>query len=113
MKFTIVGLMAAAQAINVRNYPGVTFMPQSDPQDGCGSGGCEQFKLKYDTLNQVNSDPICSSAGCTQYEHPYGNMGGNEYGIRSQKLSDPVCASSGFCGDMNNHKGFNTRPDAF
>ena len=65
-------LAGTASAINLSSYPGVTFYPQleksSDNNDGCGSGGCDQFKLKYKTLLQESSDPIQHSAWTSEWD---------------------------------------------
>ena len=75
MKSTILMLVGSATAITLtrHSYPGVTFMPQleheSDNNDGCGSGGCDQFKLKYKTLVGIESDPIQHSAWESEWDH--------------------------------------------
>jgi hypothetical protein len=40
-------------------------------------------------------------------------MGSNEYGIRAQSEDEPICSSANYCGDMNNHGGYDVRPEAF
>ena len=72
---SILMLIGSAAAINLSrsSYPGVTFYPQleksSDNNDGCGSGGCDQFKLKYKTLVQSQSDPIMSSSWTKEWDN--------------------------------------------
>ena len=40
-----------------------------------GVDGAGSFSSFVQTGSEINSDPICSSAGCTQYDHPSKDLG--------------------------------------